>query len=73
MFDNIALAIPELFTLTTMMLMLLGTMAGLIAGGIPCFTIAMAVFLVLPFTFSMSPVQGFATMVGSTWEVCRAG
>lgn len=63
MFDNIALAIPELFTLTNMLLMMLGTTAGLFAGAIPGFTIAMAVVLVLPFTFSMTPVQGLATMV----------
>lgn len=63
MFHNIALAAPELFTLTTMGLMLLGTMAGLLAGAVPGFTIAMAVVLVLPFTFTMSPVEGLATMV----------
>lgn len=63
MFENIALAAPELFTLTTMMLMLAGTFAGLLAGAVPGFTIAMAVVLVLPFTFSMTPVQGLATMI----------
>ncbi|MFY0682737.1 MAG: tripartite tricarboxylate transporter permease [Thalassovita sp.] len=63
MFENILLAAPELFTLTNMMLMMIGTMAGLLAGAIPGFTIAMAVVLVLPFTFTMSPVQGLATMI----------
>jgi len=63
MFENIALAAPELFTLNTMLLMVVGTVAGLLAGAIPGFTIAMAVVLVLPFTFSMSPVQGLATMI----------
>ncbi|AZV80196.1 Tat pathway signal protein [Parasedimentitalea marina] len=63
LFSNIALAGPELFTLTTMALMLLGTFVGLLAGAIPGFTIAMAVVLVLPFTFAMSPVQGLATMI----------
>lgn len=63
MFENIALAAPELFTLSTMMLMMMGTMAGLLAGAIPGFTIAMAVVLVLPFTFTMTPVEGLATMV----------
>lgn len=62
-FSNILSAIPELFTLTNMLLMLVGTFAGLIAGAIPGFTIAMAVVLVLPFTFAMSPVQGLATMI----------
>ena len=62
-FSNIVLAAPELFTPTTMALMLLGTLVGLLAGAIPGFTIAMAVVLVLPFTFAMSPVQGLATMI----------
>jgi putative tricarboxylic transport membrane protein len=63
LFTNIGLAAPELFTLTTMALMMLGTFVGLLAGAIPGFTIAMAVVLVLPFTFAMSPVQGLATMI----------
>ena len=63
LFSNIALAAPELFTLTTIALMMLGTFVGLLAGAIPGFTIAMAVVLVLPFTFAMSPVQGLATMI----------
>lgn len=63
LFENIMGASAELFTLTTMALMIAGTFAGLIAGAIPGFTIAMAVVLVLPFTFSMSPVQGLATMI----------
>ncbi|MEM6635567.1 MAG: tripartite tricarboxylate transporter permease [Pseudomonadota bacterium] len=61
--DSLVLAGSELFTWTTMVLMLVGTFAGLLAGAIPGFTIAMAVVLVLPFTFSMSPVQGLATMI----------
>lgn len=63
MIENIILAAPELFTLTTMALMMLGTLVGLLAGAIPGFTIAMAVVLVLPFTFAMTPVQGLATMI----------
>ncbi len=43
--------------------MAVGVAGGLIAGAIPGFTIAMAVVLTLPFTFSMPPEQGLATMV----------
>ncbi|QDG76283.1 tripartite tricarboxylate transporter permease [Labrenzia sp. PHM005] len=63
LFENLATAAPELFTIKTMILMMVGTMAGLVAGAIPGFTIAMAVVLVLPFTFSMTPVEGLATMI----------
>ena len=62
--DNVLAASTELFTLTTMGLMMLGVAAGLLAGAIPGFTIAMAVVLVLPFTFTLSAVQGLATMLG---------
>jgi len=43
--------------------MMTGVAAGLLAGSIPGFTIAMAVVLTLPFTFSMPPAQGLAVMV----------
>ncbi|MBL4837616.1 MAG: tripartite tricarboxylate transporter permease [Kordiimonadaceae bacterium] len=62
--ENVLAASSELFTITTMMLMIAGVVAGLFAGAIPGFTMAMAVVLVLPFTFSMTPVQGLATMIG---------
>ena len=62
--ENILAASGELFTLQTMLLMAVGTIAGLLAGGIPGFTIAMAIVLTLPFTFGMAPLQGLATMIG---------
>jgi putative tricarboxylic transport membrane protein len=62
--ENVIAASSELFTVGTMLLMTVGVVAGLIAGAIPGFTIAMAVVLVLPFTFGMSAVQGLATMIG---------
>jgi putative tricarboxylic transport membrane protein len=62
--ENILNASAELFTVATVILMMVGVTAGLIAGAIPGFTFAMAVVLVLPFTFTMTPVQGLATMIG---------
>ena len=64
MIENVILAAEELLTLQTISLMMIGTVAGLLAGGIPGFTITMAVVLTLPFTFGMEPVQGLATMIG---------
>lgn len=61
--ENLSAAVNELATLETLGLMLVGTVAGLLAGGIPGFTIAMAVVLTLPFTFGMEPMQGLATMI----------
>ena len=64
MWENFTQALFTVLELKTVLLMILGTAAGLIAGAIPGFTIAMAVILTLPFTFSMPPVQGLATMIG---------
>lgn len=63
-FDNTIAAIQDLATFQTLLLMTIGASAGLIAGAIPGFTIAMAVVLTLPFTFGMDATQGIATMIG---------
>lgn len=62
-YGHFAAALDGLWIWKTMLLMALGVIGGLIAGAIPGFTIAMAVVLTLPFTFSMPPEQGVATMV----------
>ena len=62
--ENVIAAVLELATFQTILLMTVGASAGLIAGAIPGFTIAMAVVLTLPFTFGMQPSQGIATMIG---------
>ncbi len=62
--ENVLFAFAEVFHWKNLGLMFLGTTAGLIAGSIPGFTIAMAVVLTLPFTFGMSPVEGLSTMIG---------
>lgn len=62
-YGHFAAALDGLWIWKTMLLMAVGVAGGLIAGAIPGFTIAMAVVLTLPFTFSMPPEQGVATMV----------
>ena len=61
--ENIADAFAHILHAKTLLLMAVGVAGGLIAGAIPGFTIAMAVVLTLPFTFSMPPEQGLATMI----------
>ncbi|PIW27411.1 MAG: Tat pathway signal protein [Rhodospirillales bacterium CG15_BIG_FIL_POST_REV_8_21_14_020_66_15] len=61
--ENVAAAFGHILHIKTLILMFVGVAGGLIAGAIPGFTIAMAVVLTLPFTFSMPPEQGLATMV----------
>ena len=61
--DNILAAFAEITNGWTLLFMVIGVGVGLLAGSIPGFTIAMAVVLTLPFTFSMEPAQGLATMI----------
>ena len=51
-------------TLNVLLFSFLGTLAGIIAAAIPGFTILMAVVLVFPFTFAMTPLEGLATLIG---------
>jgi putative tricarboxylic transport membrane protein len=62
--ENLGLAFDAVFQIKTVLLIFVGTFAGIVAGAIPGFTIAMAVILTLPFTFGMTPLQGSATMMG---------
>ncbi len=62
--ENLLAAAAFVFQLKTLVLMVVGVGAGLIAGAIPGFTITMAVVLTLPFTFGLTPIEGLATMLG---------
>ena len=64
MLEHIVAAFLAIANVKTLLFMSIGAIAGLIAGAIPGFTIAMAVVLTLPFTFGMPPEQGLATMIG---------
>ncbi len=63
-FGLFALGFSEVLTAKVLVSLFVGSLAGIVAGCIPGFTIVMAVILTLPFTFGMTPVQGLATMIG---------
>lgn len=54
----------QAFSFNVLLFSLLGTLAGIIAAAIPGFTILMAIVLVFPFTFAMTPLEGLATLIG---------
>jgi len=64
MWENVVQAFDLIFQVKLIALITVGTLAGIVAGAIPGFTITMAIVLTLPFTFGMSPVEGLSTMLG---------
>lgn len=61
--DALLSSIDQLFHWTTLLFMLIGVFAGVVAAAIPGFTITMAIVLTQPLTFQMPPLQGVATML----------
>lgn len=56
-------AVAQIFTVSTLLYMVGGSLVGIIAAAIPGFTVTMAIVLTLPLTFSMEPLQGVAVML----------
>ena len=56
-------AIGEVLAFDTLLLIVLGTICGVIAGSIPGFTVTMGVVLAFPFTFAMDATSGLALMI----------
>src|SRR5262245_9378729 len=44
--------------------LLLGTLAGVVGGSLPGFTITLTVIVILPFTYGLDPLAGLAAMTG---------
>jgi putative tricarboxylic transport membrane protein len=63
MMESILAGADQLFTLPTLLTMLVGVIAGVITAAIPGFTITMAIVLALPLTFTMPALQGVATLL----------
>jgi len=55
-------AFISILDIKLMFFMLTGTIGGMVAGALPGFSATMAVALMVPFTFTMSPVAGLATL-----------
>jgi putative tricarboxylic transport membrane protein len=53
----------QVFAFDTLIYMLIGSVAGIVAAAIPGFTVTMAIILTLPLTFAMEPLQGISVML----------
>lgn len=54
----------DIFSATSLLLILLGVCVGILGGAIPGISPSMAVALLLPMTYSMSPTQGITMLMG---------
>nr|WP_321461339.1 tripartite tricarboxylate transporter permease [uncultured Cohaesibacter sp.] len=61
--DSFLIGASQIFTFTTLLYMIAGSIAGIVAAAIPGFTVTMAIVLTLPLTFTMEPLQGIAVML----------
>ncbi len=55
-------ALSSVLTLEGLLTILIGVSAGLVIGSLPGLTATMALAVLLPFTFSMSPLQGLMAL-----------
>ena len=62
----------EVFTFTSMLLLIGGTIGGLIMGATPGLSPTMTVALLIPFTFNMTPVHGLI-LLGAAYTSTVAG
>ncbi|WP_257347448.1 tripartite tricarboxylate transporter permease [Pseudalkalibacillus decolorationis] len=62
--ENLLMSIQAILQWDTLLLMVVGVIAGIIFGCIPGFTITMAVALTLPFSLGLGPLEGISLMMG---------
>ena len=64
MVDNFFYALSAVFQLQNILLIFVGTAIGMVFGALPGLTVTLAVTLVLPFTFDLSPESGIILLTG---------
>ena len=68
MLNGIALGAVQLLDPIVMLLIVLGTIFGILIGSLPGLTSTMGVALLVPVTFGMTPVQGLS-LLGAIYGV----
>ncbi len=71
--DTILAALDLVFTFEVLITIVLSCLLGIMMGAIPGLTALMALALILPFTFYMSPVAAIAAMVSASAMAMTAG
>lgn len=64
MLDHLLAAIPLVFSLDVMLAMLIGTAAGVAIGALPGLSTTMGIAVLIPLTFTMSPLVALGLMAG---------
>ena len=62
MFANIGAGLSLLFTIDSLLGLLLGTLGGMVVGALPGFSATMGVALLLPLSFGMNPVAAMVML-----------
>ena len=64
MIDHLAQALPLVFSLEVMLAMILGTAVGVAIGALPGLSTTMGIAVLIPLTFTMSPLVALGLMAG---------
>ena len=72
MYHALSGAFQEIFTIKILLMIIAGLFGGLITGALPGLTATMAVALLVPFTFAMSPTEGLI-ILGAIYMACIYG
>lgn len=64
MIDNILQALPLLFSLEVVSWMVIGTVVGVVIGGLPGLSTTMGIAVLIPLTFTMSPLGALGMIAG---------
>ena len=72
MLDHILMGLNHVMSLENLFLVVAGTVAGMAVGSLPGLTATMAVALLVPFTYAMSPVAGLV-LLGAIYMGCIYG
>jgi putative tricarboxylic transport membrane protein len=70
--EALSVAFRELFSIKIILMIIAGLFGGLMTGALPGLTATMAVALLVPFTFAMSPTDGLI-LLGAIYMACIYG